>query len=364
MELFIFDKNLNRLGLIDKFDSLIWNRKTHDVGLFELHCSVDKKNINLLKKDNIIFKSDNLEEGAYIQNIYLEEDKEGKETIKVIGKFIDGYIGKRIIWNTETINDTVENAIRRLVNNNCINTIEIRKIPMLEFGKLNNYTDKINYQVSYKNLEEEICKISKEKDINFKVITDLELKKHKFEVYKGVDRTVNQNINPICIFSREFENINEQNYSCESDNTRNIALVAGEGEGSSRIFTTIGDSSGLEREELFVDADDIRSTREDDSVIPQEEYIKLISQRGLEKLNEYKEVINFESKINITNSNLIYKKDFDIGDYITCINKKWGVLINTKITEIEEVYEKDGFEVNVTLGDKVPTLINKIERRW
>lgn len=39
-------------------------------------------------------------------------------------------------------------------------------------------------------------------------------------------------------------------------------------------------------------------------------------------------------------------------------------MINVKITEIEEVYEKDGMEVNVVFGDKVQTIVNKLERRW
>lgn len=364
MELYIFDKDLNRLGILDKYESLIWNRKANEVGVFELHCSVEKDNIELLKKDNIIFKSNDLIEGAYIQNIYLEEDKEGKETIKVMGKFISGYIGKRIIWNRETINDTVENAIRRLVNNNCIDTTDVRKIPLLELSELQGYTEKINYQVGYKNLEEEVCSLAKEKDINFRVVTDLENKKHKFTLYKGIDRSVSQSINPICVFSREFENLNEQSYSNESDSIKNVALIGGEGEGSNRIFTTIGNNSGLEREELFVDADDIRSTRDDDTVILKEEYVKLITQRGFEKLNEYKEIINFESKVNVINSNLTYKEDFDLGDYVTCVNKKWGVTVNVKITEIEEVYENDGIKVNVLFGDKVPTFTEKLERRW
>lgn len=363
MELYIFDKYLNRLGIIDKYESLLWTRKTSEVGMFELHCKFENDNLELLKKDNIIFKSNDLEEGVYIENIYIEEDDKGLESIKVIGQFISGYIGKRIIWNTENIKDTVENAMLRLVDNNCINTIESRKIPSLGLNDAKGYIEKINYQVSYKNLEEEIVKISKEKDINFRVITDLKNKIHKFDTYKGIDRTVNQNINSFCIFSKEFENICKQSYSNETDNIKNVALVAGEGEGSSRVFTTIGDKIGIERHELFVDADDIRSTKEDNTVITKEEYIKLIEQRGLEKLAGYKEVINFEGGINVTGSNLIYRKDFDLGDYVTLINKKWNVILNVKVVEVEEIYEKDGFKVNVIFGDKVPTLIDKVERR-
>lgn len=57
---------------------------------------LEKDTLNLLKKGNIIFKSNDLTEGAYIQNIYLNEDTNGIETLQIIGKFITGYIGKRL----------------------------------------------------------------------------------------------------------------------------------------------------------------------------------------------------------------------------------------------------------------------------
>ena len=30
MDLYIFDENLNRLGILDKYESLIWTRKTNE----------------------------------------------------------------------------------------------------------------------------------------------------------------------------------------------------------------------------------------------------------------------------------------------------------------------------------------------
>ena len=177
-----------------------------------------------------------------------------------------------------------------------------------------------------------------------------------FDVYKGLDRTAGQSVNPPAIFSREFENILEQEYTDSLHNYRNIALVAGEGEGTERELTSIGQGVGLDRYELFVDARDLQ--KEDRAI---EEYIGLLEDRGNTKLAEYKEIKTFDSKINLR-SNLIYKEDFDLGDIVTCTSKKWGVTIDTRITEIEEVYEEDGFNVNVTFGNEIPTLIDVIKR--
>ena len=90
------------------------------------------------------------------------------------------------------------------------------------------------------------------------------------------------------------------------------------------------------------------------------EYQNKLTERGNEKLAENKDIQTFNSKINL-NSNLIYKEDFDLGDIVTCTSKKWGVTIDSRITEVEEVYESTGKQVNIVFGDNMPTLIDKLK---
>jgi hypothetical protein len=360
MNIYVFNKELEQLGVIDNYESLIWKRKSSELGSFELHCDFNEDTKYLIKEGNIICKSDNLTECAYIKDIYI--DRDSNDMIKATGYFILGYISQRIVWNTLNINDTVENAIYKLVDSNCINTNENRKIPFLKVSNSKGYNEKISIQVSYKNVLEKIESICLENDLNIRILTDLINKQHTFEVYKGIDRTVNQSENSICIFSKEFGNILQQSYTLESNNLKNTALVGGEGEGLDRVLITIGDDfSGLDRYEIFIDADDIR-TENDDGIISYDEYIKQVRQRGLERLSECQKISTFTSEINATDSNLEYRKDFDLGDIVTCINKDWDIIINTKITEIEEVYENNTLEISITFGNKIPTIIDKIRQ--
>ena len=46
-----------------------------------------------------------------------------------------------------------------------------------------------------------------------------------------------------------------------------------------------------------------------------------------------------------------------------CHDKKWGITIDTRITEVEEVYESNKVEINVTFGNNIPTLIDKIKMK-
>ncbi len=356
MELYIFDRDLNFQGILESFFSLIWTRRYSKCGEFELHCNLTPETIELLKRENIIWKKGDLEAG-YIEYRNLSQDSNGQETLVVKGKFLIGYLGRRIIWGTENLNTTAELGIRELINNHAINpTNTDRKIDMLTLGGLKGYTNNIDKQVSYKNLLETIEEIANTSELGFRTILDMQNKQMIFDIYEGINRTAGQSVNAPAIFSNEFENILEQEYTDSLNNYRTVALVAGEGEGAARELVTVGSGTGFDRYELFVDARDLQ--QED---MTNEEYEAVLQNRGQSKLAEMREIQTFESKINI-NSNLTYREDFDLGDVVTCTSKKWGITIDTRITEIEEVYEETGKQINVTFGNNIPSLIDKIKQ--
>lgn len=356
MELYVFDRSLNFQGIFESFFSLRWIRRYSKCGEFELHCSLTPETLNLLQRGNVIWKKDDLEAG-FIEYRNLKQDTTGKEILVVKGKFLTGYLGRRIIWEIANLNTTSELAIRSLINNNAINPINLdRKIDLMALGEVKNYTQTINYQVSYKNLLEEIESIASTNELGIRTLIDIQNKQMVFDIYEGLNRTAGQSINAPAIFSKEFENILEQEYTDSLNNYRNTVLIAGEGEGAAREFVTVGQGIGLDRFELFVDARDLQ--KEDRTT---QQYVELLENRGKTNLAEYQEIQTFESKINL-NSNLIYKEDFDLGDIVTCTSKKWNVTIDTRITEIEEVYEESGKQINVVLGNNIPDLIDKIKQ--
>ncbi|NMM65502.1 hypothetical protein HBE96_23265 [Clostridium sp. P21] len=367
MELYIFDRELNFKGILESYSNLRWVRKYHKAGEFELHCALTPEILELLKRENILWKKAD-DEAGFIEYRNLKQDKNGQEILVVKGRFLTKYLDRRIIWGSELLQTTVENAMRTLVNNNCINPIDKNRIiPNLIIEENKGYIQNINYHISYKNLLEELESISNVSNLGYKIKFNVNDKKLVFDVYEGKDLTVNQAINPICIFSKEFENILEQEYTDSINNYRNVSLVAGAGEGKERIFTTIGQANGLDRFELFTDARDLQDKKtvgeqenQHEEDIPIQEYMKMLEQRGIEKLAECKEITTFDSKVNV-NSSLKYKDDFNLGDVVTCMSKKWGLMIDARITEIEEVYDEKGLSINITFGNTVPTVLDKIK---
>lgn len=173
--------------------------------------------------------------------------------------------------------------------------------------------------------------------------------------------------NAPCIFSQEFDNIVEQEYTNSVENLKTTAYVGGEEkEGVTRKVAEVGGSStGLSRDEVFINATDIVQEYENESgqtvTLTNAQYLALLSARGVEELEQYAETLAFGSKIN-TNANLKYGTDYDLGDRVTCINKRWNVRIDVRITEIAETYETSGEEIDITFGESLPALLTQIRQ--
>lgn len=381
MKFYIFNRDLELKGILDTFTSLRWIRRYSKTGEFELYCTLNTNTLELLKRENIIFKRDDIEAG-YIQTRQLKIGEDGQEYLEVKGKFLTNYLDRRISWDRVNFEGKTEELMRELVNCNAINpTNPNRKIPNLILGNLKGFTEDIKYQNSFGNIIERLENVSNTNNLGYRNLLDIKNRKILFDVYKGVNRTINNGTIAPCIFSRDFENILEQEYMDSLNNYRNTTLIAGAGEGKDRKITSIENGKGLDRYELYVDARDIQDTEEKKKIvketdeggniteheeteeveIPWERYKPLLIQRGKEKLEECQEIQTFDSKINVLGNNK-YKVDFDLGDIVTVVDKNWGIRIDTRITEIEEVYEEKGLEVNITFGNNIPTIIDKIKQ--
>ncbi|MBU3153893.1 siphovirus ReqiPepy6 Gp37-like family protein [Clostridium estertheticum] len=365
MEIYVFNRNLEFIGMIDSFTSLIWTRRYYKSGEFELHCDLTPQNLKMLERGNIIYKTGDVEAG-YIEYRNFKQDTEGKEILVIKGKFLTSYFNRRIIWGTEVFNITAELAMRNLVTDNCISPINTsRIIHNMMLGTLNGFIETVDYQVSYANLSDELENLSNISNLGHRVNFDINSKKLVFEVYKGLDRSVNQSSNPRCIFSKEYDNILEQEYVDSLNNYKNLVLVGGIGEGSERRLVTIGDSVGLDRFEVFADQKSLANTEDINgvsTVMSDVDYNLLLSGKGNETLALTKEIQTFDSKINL-NSNLTYKTDYNLGDIITIVSKKWGITFDSRINEIQEVYEENGLSINITFGNNIPTIMDKIKQK-
>ncbi|ADL52140.1 siphovirus ReqiPepy6 Gp37-like family protein [Clostridium cellulovorans] len=362
MDLRIYDRYYQFIGVVDVFTSLRWTRKHYTAGEFELKVTATENNINLLKKDNMIYKSHT--EAAIIETVELA--KEGtKEEITVKGYMITGVLKIRCIDGTKNYLGTTwtaEKIMFDLVNSECINPVKPQRvITNLELGVLNNYTGNVNMQVSYDNLLDTIESIGTANQIGFRIQWTTVSNVMIFNCYKGTNRTINQKILPPVIFDIDYDNVISQDYYDSDSNLKNCAIVAGEGEGAVRAKVYVNDYlDGRNRVELFCDAKDLQRTN-NNVTMTDVQYQTILTSRGNEKLGECQVIQTFEGQIN-TNAGLEYRVDYDLGDWVTRQDKKWGITLDTQITEITEVYQNNSMVLDITFGNNIPTEIQKIKR--
>ncbi len=366
MELYVLDKDLNMLGVIDDYESLVWERKYSRVGAFTLSIVPNKYNYNLLKKENILIKNDGSLDPMYIDDINLERDEDGIETLIIEGLGLLDYLRRRITQRKQKVSGNAETVIRTYVDTNAITTEPNRIIPHLKLGTNNNLGDLIEHNAHYKELLEEISNLAEYQELGIKLQTDLKTKDLIFNIYQGLDRTSEQVNNPRALFSKDYENIRTYKYNHSIRDYKNTCLVAGAGEDKNRKTLLIGDNnSGLDRYELFIDARDISDTKtsgDNEISIPIEEYNKLLKSRGEEKLSEHSIIESFEGEV-LDNQGLIYKKDYDLGDKVTVYSNEWNILLHTRIIGITETYSSEGLNIDIHFGNKKPDILKKIKRR-
>lgn len=347
MELLVLDTELKELEILDSFESLIWTDRYCESGDFEIYHKVDERLFNILQPGRYLWNNET-EHVMIIENRKIETDAENGDHIIITGRSLESLLTRRIVWRKTVLSGNLQNGIKKLLNENII-------FPEDPKRQIQNFifedsidaaiTDlQVDAQFTYDNLYDVIHKLCIANGIGFKITLSDE-NKFIFKLYSGKDRSYNQLINPYVVFSEKFENLIQTNYMEATSNTKNVTLIAGEGEGESRKTIVLGNVSGLERREMHTDARDLSQTV-DDVVLSEEDYIAQLSQRGLEDLAEHVEEKSFEGSVD-TSQMFKFGQDYFLGDIVQIINK-YGIGARARITEIIYSQSTSGIETYPT----------------
>lgn len=257
-DVYVLNKNLERIDIIDNYESLIWSNRYKEVGDCELYVSATKSNYESLKKGNYLMRTDD-DMLCQIKKVELDTDAENGNHLIVTGYDCKKFLDQRVIWGIATVDGNVEDFIRSFVNNSLgdpnLSARQLRKANgqrLFYLGDKANFKEVLQEQVSYANVGEKVRDYCAKYDWGYKVVlSDNAL---YFLLYKGTDRS-----NEV-IFSDDFENLETTKYVEDDTNLGNVALVAGSGEGSERSRNVSGYAESLNRYEIYVDARDLSKT--------------------------------------------------------------------------------------------------------
>lgn len=363
------NENFEIIGIIDTAKSIIWHKRYYGVGDFEVYAQATPAHSDLLQRGNYITRLNDDEVGI-IEKIEVTNNQQDGLMIIATGRFAKSILERRIIYklsghqNSATIlRGNVESAARALVANNataCTFNAK-RNIQSLRLGAHSGSTKIIvdengnatEKQVTNDNLLEYTDALLQEYSMSAKIVLSSDETKLEYVCFEGIDRSKDNasGINSV-IFSTDFDNLTDSNYSSDDKNVRNMALIGGEGEGLDRFYSSIeSDAEGLARREIFIDASSIQRKYTNDQEQEQEytdaEYAKLLNSRGKLDLAQMILIESFSGTINTTYEIFVLGIDYALGDIVTIQDNQIGVYANVRITETTEVQDENGYSVSL-----------------
>lgn len=331
--LFFFDKELNMLGIVDYFISLRWRRKYFEAGEFEIVLPVNDYMMQLIAYDVIVMRN-NYTEAGIIETIEFSDNGTDEE-VTISGRFLSSLLERRIIKSMINFSgNTIEG----------MNTIVNAMTPLTSKWETETVTmtsPSVDFQATYKNVYDYLKKLSEYSNIGFRIVPNVDSKVYMFEVWKGLDRTSEQNENEEYSFSDDNFNIEQGKLVMSSKTKANYVLVGGQGEESSRVLVNVDDcETGFDRYEVFSDQKSMSKESLSD-----DDYKAKLKTIGEGLLSDG----TFQLQITaLVQSD--YKTKWNLGDIVNIKKDRWGVYTTYRIIEVEETIEDGKLTIYPTFG--------------
>jgi len=374
---------LNFYGIITNFESLICVWNYYECGTFELTINKNKANTNKLKKDNMLIVNKRDDKILLIDKVVTTTVKNSK-TLKITGTCVKGITKRRIVATNgydRVTEDYAENVQKHYLKNHIVETYydnlrtPERDISWVKIVHSQNRGVKTVWQARLTNLHDELKHVSEDTGLGWYGYLDRNEKCIYFDSIRGTDRTINQSEDPTIhsmlakftheelqaytheqleglikhpyiIFSEKKKNLLEGKTTDDSTNYKNVGYCAGKGENEDRLITVIGEATGFNRREVYIDLNSMEDPDE-------------LNREGKKKLDEYKIIQSIEGKV-YQIPNMEWEKDFFLGDVVTLESD--GIYEDKRIIQAKEIYERNNKTVELGFGDKVPTLGEKIKK--
>lgn len=331
MDFYVYDVDLNIIGIIDNYTSVIWTLRYNDVGDFEIYIRSTPDILELCQINRYIVRTSDYTV-MIMKSITQSESTENGDYITITGVSVENILSQRVVWAYTELIGRVEECIYSLVDTNCISPmLADREIPKLTVAPLKHFTTEIQ-QTKYSGVNvldavKQLCDIG---GYGFRIVT--KNKKLVFEIYAGMNHSRNQTENLYIIF--DGESITESTYTNDYNQYKNVARVGGTGEDMYQVLASYGDASGLSRFETYT---------EDTSISNAE----LLQSTGRTALQETTPIKTFDGEIS---NYYTYGVDYALGDIVQIENKN-GISATARITEITQSIDDSGIYTIPTFSE-------------
>lgn len=254
MDVYVLDGNLETIGVIDNYQSLIWANRYRDIGDCELYLGADPDMVELLKIGRYLIREGD-DMVCRIKKTEITTSTDDGDFLTVTGYDVKDLLDQRIAWGTLISDGNAEEFARSMIDGSLGGTADADRIMLkpdgtrlLYLDTAAGFTDVTTEQVSFANIGGTVRQFCAKYGWGYRVT--LRGGALRLAFYRGTDRSDS------VIFSPNYENLIGSDYSDDATDLGNVALIGGDGTGANRSRESVGTASGIDRSEIFINGVD------------------------------------------------------------------------------------------------------------
>jgi hypothetical protein len=344
--------------VVDTASSVIWCERYQKPGEFELQMRATPELLRYFIENEVLLTRTDTDRVMLPERMVLKTSAESGDTLTISGKSGEGIPGRRTITQDTTMHRHPNGAalLYYLMQENIASywyyhtdarhpgSGQFRYMPFFVVGNVVELPDDVDIRAqpfgeNLGTFTETVCSAC---DIGFRVRFDGGTMFYEF--YRGEDRS------GTVIFSSDFQNLGDTEYSFDRRTYFNRVMIATEGEGKDRvkIQQTLHDSAraeGFTLREFYMDDPQISSNTLDESGNPIDGvmYSILLAKMAITELRARKEEIRSDGEI-LPNGQFRYRRDYFLGDTVS-VRNAYGIRGKAVVTEVTEVEDESGSRV-------------------
>ena len=268
MEVISFNTNMQKVAIVDSYNSFIWNDRYEDLGDFELYIPADAVELLANIHQDYYIQCSESNRTMIVEKIEYRTDLEDGNFVIISGHSLESILKRRIIWNDVDPNNEEDGSKITQVNltkildplsededagadfpvwmaiqyllrlyviepEKCGNKLQ-RKINNVVFVRPSEDDPIFDIEMSPcsyhgENLYDAIKALCDMYEFSFGMTMNPDDKKMYFYLYKGISHLASQTKNPYVCFSNDFDNLLASDSSLDMSTYKNMAYFKGQG---------------------------------------------------------------------------------------------------------------------------------------
>lgn len=347
---------MNILGLDENFQSvaylkctnIIWIRRYYNFDEFQIETTVQDWD----RKIRYIYRND-YDTLMIAQKIQYQNTRSRGRIVLVSGYDIGYLLNNALVYPRYKRTLELANMTYDMYNRYTDSFVKSK----IKYDNVVSTGITVTMQESNENLGNKFFYLTQNQEMSWKVHYNATTDECQIILWKGLDRTQEQNVNSPVIWSTSFRNIFDVEHTQDDSGYKNYAVVVGNGdyESGNQIVVYVDKvKSGEDKRMLYVDA---TAETYDSATESLTDFKASLTKKGEEELEKRQRVS--DSTFKVTDNTFVYLEDYDLGDKCDIIIDEIEESYTARITEIQEVYKNGNRTIELTFGEKSPTLYQK-----